>query len=129
MVQMLNEIKNEILCVRGNCEAEVDQMVLDFPVMAEYIIMYIDSAMLFVTHGHKFNTSNLPPLKNGDILIHGHTHIQAIDEHGYYTYINPGSVAIPKNGNTNSYMTYENGIFVIKDFYGKEIMKYNAKSR
>ncbi len=124
VISLLNGIKNEILAVRGNCEAEVDQMVLEFPVMAEYMIMYIKNRMLFITHGHIFNTSNPPMLKSGDILIHGHTHIQAMEDFGNNNiYINPGSVAIPKNGNKPSYMIYENGIFTIKDFDGSCIME------
>lgn len=123
VISLLNGIKKEILAVRGNCEAEVDQMVLEFPVMAEYMIMYIENRMLFITHGHIFNTLNPPMLKAGDILIHGHTHIQAIEDFGKNIYINPGSVAIPKNGNKNSYMIYENGKFTIKDFDGGCIME------
>lgn len=116
VISLLNSIKNEILAVRGNCEAEVDQMVLEFPVMAEYMIMYLNDRMIFVTHGHKFNISNPPMLKDGDVLLHGHTHIQAMEKADNYYYINPGSVSIPKNGNKNSYMIYENGRFTIKDF-------------
>lgn len=123
VIEILNGIKEELLCVRGNCEAEVDQMVLDFPVLAEYMIMYLDGKMLFITHGHKFNKNNLPPLKKGDILVHGHTHIQAMEKiDNDCFYINPGSVSIPKNNNKNSYMTYENGTFTIKDLEGNEIM-------
>ena len=80
MLTLLNSMKQEILAVRGNCEAEVDQMVLEFPVMAEYMIMYLENRMVFVTHGHKFNTSNPPMLKDNDILIHGHTHVQAMEK-------------------------------------------------
>lgn len=123
VISILNNIKDELLCVRGNCEAEVDQMVLDFPVLAEYMIMYIEGKMLFITHGHNFNKNNLPPLKSGDILIHGHTHIQAMEkiDKGCF-YINPGSVSIPKENNKNSYMIYENSNFTIKDFDGNKIM-------
>lgn len=121
VIALLNSIKSEILAVRGNCEAEVDQMVLEFPVMAEYMIMYLNDKMVFVTHGHNFNTSNPPMLKDGDILIHGHTHIQAMEKMDNYYYINPGSTSIPKNGNKNSYMIYENNKFTIKDFEGNII--------
>lgn len=122
VITLLNNIKQEILAVRGNCEAEVDQMVLEFPVMAEYCTMFVDGRMWFITHGHKFNTSNPPMLKKGDLLIHGHTHIQAVEEQpDGYIYINPGSASIPKNGNKNSYMIYEKGKFIIKDFEGSII--------
>lgn len=123
VISVLNGIKDELLCVRGNCEAEVDQMVLEFPVLAEYMIMYIEGKMLFITHGHNFNKNNMPPMKSGDILIHGHTHIQAMEkiDKGCF-YINPGSVSIPKENNKNSYMIYENSVFTIKDLEGNEIM-------
>ena len=125
VISMLNGISQELLCVRGNCEAEVDQMVLDFPVMAEYMIMYDQGRMFFITHGHVFNKANLPKLKAGDLLIHGHTHLQAMEPcgpDGAFFYINPGSVAIPKGGNDHSYMMYEDGVFTIKNLDGETIM-------
>lgn len=112
---MLNERKHQLLCVRGNCDTEVDQMVLEFPIMAEYALLYLDGRTVFLTHGHKFNTDNPPPLNSGDILLHGHTHIQTIDESRGYTYINPGSVSLPKNGMPKSYLIYEDGVFTLKD--------------
>ncbi|WP_167957651.1 phosphodiesterase [Anaerosporobacter faecicola] len=121
VIQMLNEIKAEILCVRGNCEAEVDQMVLEFPVLSDSMILYLDGRMVFATHGHLFHKEHLPQLKAGDILLHGHTHVQALERVEGYYYMNPGSVSIPKNGNENSYMVYENGIYTIKNLDGKEI--------
>ena len=106
VIGMLNGIKKELLCVRGNCEAEVDQMVLDFPVLADYMVMFEAGHMFFITHGHLFNKEKVPMLKSGDILIHGHTHIQAMEDCGDFFYINPGSVSIPKAGNQHSYMMY-----------------------
>ncbi len=126
VIALLNSIKAEIVAVRGNCEAEVDQMVLEFPVMAEYALMFVEGRMWFITHGHNFNISNPPMLKKGDLLIHGHTHIQAMEEQPEgYVYINPGSVSIPKNGNKHSYMIYEDGKFTIKDFDGNKIKEYD----
>ncbi len=121
VIQILNGMKEELLCVRGNCEAEVDQMVLEFPVMADYIMLYLDGHTFFATHGHQFNENSLPPLKKGDILLHGHTHIQALKKTEDYTYLNPGSVSIPKAGNTNSYMIYENGTVTLKSLSGEVI--------
>lgn len=112
--RMLNERKDSIFCVRGNCDSEVDQMMLDFPIMAEYALLFLEGRTVFLTHGHKFNTETPPPLKNGDILLHGHTHIQTIEDSGKYIYMNPGSVTVPKNGLEKSYMIYENGVFSIK---------------
>lgn len=127
VIAMLNEKKDELLCVRGNCDAEVDQMVLKFPILAEYMILYLDGRMVFATHGHIHNTEHMPPLKKGDILLHGHTHVQAMDDWGGNLYLNPGSVSIPKNGNENSYMIYEDGIFTIKNMDGDEIRSINIK--
>ena len=124
VIEILNTLKSDILAVRGNCEAEVDQMVLDFPVMADYAILFLNGRTVFMTHGHIYNNDAPPKLKKGDILLHGHTHIQAMEEINGYTYINPGSVSIPKNGNKNSYMTFSDNTFIIKDFDSNEIMSY-----
>lgn len=124
-IEILNSLKCEILAVRGNCEAEVDQMVLQFPCMADYMIMYLEGKMVFVTHGHIHNNDNPPMLKKGDILLHGHTHIPAMEQVGDYFYINPGSVSIPKNGSSHNYMIYEDGTFIIKDIDGNEVMRHN----
>ena len=115
VIAMLSEFKDRIFCVRGNCEAEVDQMVLNFPILADYMTIYEAGCMWFITHGHVHNLENLPPLNPGDLLIHGHTHIQAMEPTGEIIYINPGSVSIPKAGNAHSYMIYENREFTIKD--------------
>ena len=104
--------------VRGNCEAEVDQMVLDFPVMADYALILYGERNLYATHGHIYNENNLPPLKNGDILIHGHTHVLKAEKREDYTLLNPGSVSIPKEGNPPSYAILEDGLFTIKGFDG-----------
>lgn len=123
VIAMLNEKKEELICVRGNCEAEVDQMVLEFPVMAEYAVFYLNNHMVFATHGHIHNKEKLPPLKKGDILLHGHTHIQAMEEWKDYYYLNPGSVSIPKEDNVNSYMMYEDGVYTIKALDSGTIIK------
>ncbi|MCH5195353.1 MAG: phosphodiesterase [Oscillospiraceae bacterium] len=124
VIEMLNPHKDEILCVRGNCEAEVDQMVLEFPVLAEYALISAEGAEIFATHGHKWGEENLPPLKKGDVLLCGHTHIPACNIHENYVYMNPGSVSIPKNGSANGYMTLEGGCFLWKDFEGETFKKF-----
>lgn len=111
VIEILNGLKEDILCVRGNCEAEVDQMVLDFPVMADYAVIMADNLTIYVTHGHIYNPSNPPKLKEGDILMNGHTHVRAMEKMNGFMYINPGSVSIPKDGKGNSYMIYDNGRF------------------
>ena len=118
VIELLNSMKEEILCVRGNCEAEVDQMVLEFPVMAEYAILTAGRRMIFATHGHVFNERNLPPLHKGDILLHGHTHIPKCTEHEDYIYMNPGSVSIPKENSHHGYMIMEGLDFAWKDLEG-----------
>lgn len=123
VIEMLNARAADILCVRGNCEAEVDQMVLQFPVLADYALLTEGSRMIFATHGHVWNTEHLPPLHSGDILLHGHTHIpvcESCGEHNEFTYMNPGSVSIPKNNSPHSYMTLENGIFLWKALDGTQ---------
>lgn len=126
VISMLNDIKDEILCVRGNCEAEVDQMVLNFPVLADYCILYEKGHMIFATHGHVHNEKNVPPLKKGDILLHGHTHVPMCTEHEHYTYLNPGSVSIPKENSAHSYMILEEGIFSWRDLEGETYQVYQC---
>jgi len=116
---LLNERKNMLLCVRGNCDTEVDQMVLDFPILADYALVEVDGHTIFATHGHIYNCANLPPIGTGDILIHGHTHIPEHTSRGDVLILNPGSVSIPKAGSCNSYMVYENHTFHWKNLDGE----------
>lgn len=122
---MLNASRKELLCVRGNCDAEVDQMVLFFPIMADYMLLPLGERTAFVTHGHLHNLENMPPLKTGDLLIHGHTHVLTVLEADGITYINPGSAALPKEDNPKSYMVYEDGVFTIKTLSGETIMTHS----
>ncbi len=121
VIAMLNPIKDKILCVRGNCDTEVDQMVLDFPVLADYAVIAVDNTVIYATHGHKYNEENRPPVANGDILFCGHTHIPVINRHETYTYMNTGSVSIPKENSPHSYVVFENGNFYWKDLETGEI--------
>jgi putative phosphoesterase len=121
--ELLNEYKHAILCVRGNCDAEVDQMVLDFNIMADYLIINHKNNVIFATHGHIYNENALPYLQKGDVLLHGHTHLTVCDKHENYTYINPGSIALPKDDN-HGYIVYENGVFTFKNESGEVIKTY-----
>ena len=121
VIKMLNGMKNDIYAVRGNCEAEVDQMVLEFPVMADYCILAINGLTFYATHGHVYNENNLPPFHEGDILIHGHTHVLKAEQKEGYILLNPGSVSIPKEGNPPTYAVLEDKTFTIKDFDGNII--------
>ena len=117
VITLLNSVKNELLCVRGNCDTEVDQMVLDFPILADYAFIEADGVRMFVTHGHKFNLDNLPPLKTGEVLVHGHTHVRAMVEFGDKNlYVNPGSLSIPKENTPRGCVLFENGKFTFIDF-------------
>jgi putative phosphoesterase len=118
VIALLNARKNDLLCVRGNCDSDVDQMVLDFPVMAEYCLLPLREKMIFATHGHVFHEDHLPPLKRGDILLHGHTHLYTAEDRGDYILLNPGSVSIPKGGNAPTYAMLTGSLFEILDFDG-----------
>ncbi len=126
VIEMLNDISSELLCVRGNCEAEVDQMVLDFPVMAEYAIFYVNGRMIFATHGHIYNEFNLPKLKKGDILLHGHTHVPVCKEinEGQNIYMNPGSISIPKENSHHGYMILDDKMAEWKKLDGEILWNY-----
>ena len=115
VISMLNAVAPHLLCVRGNCEAEVDQMVLGFPVMADYAVLPAGAHILYATHGHVHGEDNPPPLQPGDFLLCGHTHIPVLRRHERFTYLNPGSVSIPKNGAPHSYMLLEDGVATLKD--------------
>ena len=119
VIAMLNAMKEELLCVRGNCDTEVDQMVLDFPILADYSLLAADGLRLYVTHGHVYNEQHMPPLMAGDILIHGHTHICEAKKEGEYMILNPGSVSIPKGGNPPTYGILENRVFSVRDLDGR----------
>jgi hypothetical protein len=123
VISLLNGIKNELMCVRGNCDTEVDQMVLEFPILADYCILYVGGKMVYATHGHIYNLKNLPPMKEGDILLHGHTHVPAWEKSQGITYVNPGSVSIPKENSHNGYILLDDNGFVWKDLQGNEIRK------
>ncbi len=124
VIALLNSYSDRILSVRGNCEAEVDQMVLTFPTMADHILLSLDGLTVFATHGHRHNTATPPPLSEGDILLHGHTHVPTCTEFGRSNfYINPGSVTLPKEGHPKTYMVYENRTFTLKRLDGTVIFK------
>ena len=108
VIPLLNGKKEKLLCVRGNCDAGVDQMVLEFPVLADYAVLPVGQRLIYATHGHIYHVKNLPPLAPGDVLLHGHTHVPAWTEFGQENlYLNPGSVSIPKENSPHSYMTLE----------------------
>ena len=120
VIALLNARKDRIFCVRGNCDTEVDQMVLEFPVLADYAVLTAGPRLVYATHGHVYNTAHLPPLQPGDILLHGHTHVPAWEKFGQDNYyLNPGSVSIPKENSPRGYMTVEDGAFAWKTLAGE----------
>ena len=123
VIAMLNEVRGELLCVRGNCEAEVDQMVLSFPVMADYCALIWEGHVIYATHGHIHGEDNPPPMGEHGVLLCGHTHIPCCHRHETFTYLNPGSVSIPKNGSAHSYAILEGDTMIWKDLEGGEYLR------
>lgn len=116
---LLNTYKTKIFAVRGNCDSEVDQMVLDFPVRADYNMMHVDGRTWILTHGHLFSETDCIPHSPYTVLLHGHTHLKALtqmeDQYGPFYFVNPGSLSLPKDGDIHSYLVYENETFTMKD--------------
>ena len=126
VIAMLNAVSDKILSVRGNCDAEVDGMVLTFDVLTEARELDLLGRRVLLTHGHHVGEGNTEGLSRGDILITGHTHLYAMRElDNGVLYLNPGSVSIPKGGNEKTYMVYENGTFTIKTLVGREVSSVN----
>ena len=123
VIELLNNMKDKIMCVRGNCDTEVDQMVLKFPVLADYGIITVGGRMIYATHGHKYGPENLPPLQKGDALLFGHIHIPKCYEEDGILILNPGSVSIPKENSEHSYMLLDGNKLYWKNLEGKE---YNS---
>lgn len=104
VAKRLNGLKDRIVAVRGNCDAEVDQMMVEFPIMSDYALLEADGVTFFLTHGHRWNERNLPPLGMGTVLAHGHTHILELKKLPCgMTIFNPGSISLPKGGSARSF--------------------------
>lgn len=126
VIELLNAYKDKILCVRGNCDTEVDQMVLQFPVMADYCILNAGSITVYATHGHVYGEANPPLLQKGEILLCGHTHVPKCLQKEGFCYMNPGSVSIPKEDSWHGYMIWEDGDFIWKDLEGEVKLEFWA---
>ncbi|RFU89855.1 MULTISPECIES: phosphodiesterase [Citrobacter] len=109
----LNALASRIIAVRGNCDSEVDQMLLDFPITAPWQQVLMDNQRLFLTHGHLYGPENLPELNAGDVLIYGHTHLPVAEKRGDIYHFNPGSVSIPKGGFTASYGILDDNVLSV----------------
>jgi len=124
--EMLNAHSEHIMAVRGNCDAEIDQMLLSFPMLADYAILSEGNTLIFATHGHLYNRESVPPLAKGKVLLNGHFHVPACEERDDFLYINPGSVSIPKEDSPNSYVIFEDGLFLWKAIGGEEYMRFDT---
>ena len=114
--RLLNAYAGRIMAVRGNCDAEVDQMMLDFPILSDSAVLDHDGRFVFASHGHVWSVRNPPKLAApGSIVLGGHTHVPECREADGVTYLNPGSVSIPKEASPHSYISYKNGVFTWKD--------------
>ena len=125
VIAALSPMAGRLLCVRGNCDAEVDQMVLPFPILADYAILEHQNHLIYLTHGHHFNENRLPPMAPGDVLLYGHTHVPICHEREGIVCMNPGSVSMPKEDSRHGYMTIEDGTFLWKDFAGTVYLRYS----
>ncbi len=129
VIRQLSPLSDSIFCVRGNCDTEVDQMVLPFPIMADYALLTLGNRIMYATHGHIFHPEHLPPLRKGDILLFGHTHVPELRKAGGCLCLNPGSVSIPKEASCHSCIVLEEGSFLWKDIEtGEYYRHYNADS-
>lgn len=125
VIAVLTPFADRIVSVRGNCDTEVDQMVLPFPVMADTAYIQNGGSLILATHGHIYNTEKLPPMGGVSVLLYGHTHIPACEKYDGFVYMNPGSVSIPKEGSAHSYMILEDGVFLWKNLEtGEEYNRY-----
>ncbi|QBD86061.1 phosphodiesterase, partial [Clostridium tetani] len=125
VAEILNKYKNKIIAVRGNCDSEVDQMVLNYPIMSDYSIILYNNRRLFLTHGHIYNKNNLPTISNGDVFIYGHTHVPLAEKINNIFIINPGSITFPKENTPHCYGVLENNTFIIKTLDGEVFKEIN----
>lgn len=120
VAERLNQYAERIIAVRGNCDSEVDQMLLSFPMMMDYSWVLLESGQrLFLTHGHLYNGANIPALKAGDVLVHGHTHIAMAHKRQDIVVFNPGSVTFPRENQPASYGLYQAGQLSVMSLQGE----------
>ncbi len=116
---LLNQYKDRIIAVRGNCDSEVDQMLIEYPMMETYGIVQLADRKLFLTHGHIYHPDDHPPLRAGDILAFGHIHLPLAEKRGEIFVFNPGSISLPKENNPPSYGLFDGGKLQVKTFDGE----------
>lgn len=123
VVALLNPMKDQILAVRGNCEAEVDQMMLEFPCMGDYLLIEDSDISFFATHGHIYNPGKMPSIRNGSVFLYGHTHIWQLEKNADITFCNTGSISLPKQNNPPTFVIYDNGEISVFDLTSGNILK------
>lgn len=122
VAEVLNSLKDKLLVVKGNCDAEVDEMISDFK-FEDYLLLDVNGKKIYFTHGHKYNIEKIP-YEDFDILIYGHIHQGFIQEKEGYLFANPGSISLPKCGTEHSYLILEEDKFILKDVEGKILQEY-----
>lgn len=123
VIEILNRYQDRIIAVRGNCDSEVDQMVLNYPLMSDYTMLYLGKRRVYLTHGHIYNIDKPLPMKEGDVLLYGHFHIPMIEKRDGVYFLNPGSISLPKNESKNSFGILDENGFQINDLEGNTIME------
>ena len=114
VLKRLEPVKDKVICVRGNCDAEIDRELLPFPVLSDLGAIFVDGLNIYFAHGHREE----PRLLKGDILLTGHTHVPLKEIHDGHYHLNPGSLSLPKEGSKHGYIVYENKKFTFKDLSG-----------
>ncbi|PVZ85573.1 phosphodiesterase [Serratia sp. S1B] len=122
VAECLNSYGHKIIAVRGNCDSEVDQMLLSFPAMADFQQVLLPTRRLFLTHGHLYHPNHLPPLANGDVLVYGHTHLPQAERQGEFYYFNPGSLSMPKGGFAASYGTLSDDVLSVVALHSGKVV-------
>lgn len=124
---LINGYKDRIIAVRGNCDSEVDQMLVEYPMMETYAQIVDGERSIFLTHGHVFGPDKLPPLRKGDIFAFGHTHIPVAEKSGEIFLFNPGSTSLPKNGNPPTYGIFDGTSLSVKKMDGSVLLEVDCR--
>ncbi len=122
VAQCLNQVADKIIAIRGNCDSEVDQMLLDFPITAPWQQVLLPQQRLFLTHGHLYNPEQLPPLAADDVLVFGHTHLPVARQHHPYYLFNPGSISMPKGGYEASFGMLDDDVLSVRTLKGNRMI-------
>lgn len=121
VANILNSFKDKIIAIKGNCDAEVDEMISEFK-LNEYLEVEINNRKVFLSHGHKYNIDSLPPVEF-DVMLYGHFHMGFIHEENGMIIANPGSISLPKNNTKNSYLVIDEEKISLKDINGEVIVE------